>query len=193
MTLNPQQNTIILFVKLPKLGQVKTRLAQDIGLFQACQVYRTLMRQTISRLKKIHLCRTLIAITPNHTQWYTWLSLRHRIHQGSGHLGQRIIRCLKKYARPNVIIIGSDTLNLTQQHITHTFKLLRRYRFVFGPSHDGGYWCIGWRRGVWPTHTLHNVRWSTHHTLKDSVKTIPQHIPISYTITLQDVDYSTDL
>ena len=193
MPFTPQNNTVILFVKLPRLGQVKTRLAKDIGMFLACQVYRMLMRQTIRCLIRSCFWRTLIAITPPYTQWYTWLSLRYRVHQGYGDLGKRIVSCLRSFARPNVIVIGSDTVGLTPNKVLDLFKLLRSHRFVFGPSFDGGYWGIGWRCGVWSMNALRYVRWSTPYALEDSVKSIHSHMRIGYGIALQDVDTYDDL
>lgn len=186
-------NTLIIFVKLPQPGRVKTRLITDLGIMCACRVYRLLTQHILKVLTPSPHWRTLIAITPYPSSWHTWPKTQNHINQGYGNLSQRLIRCLKLCAKPYSLVIGSDIPNITQTLVKKTFSLLKSSRFVIGPSHDGGYWCIGWRRGVWPSQALKAVRWSSKYTLKDTIKSLGTNTPITYTQSLNDIDTLQDL
>ena len=135
----------------------------------------------------------MIAITPNKAKWQPWTLAKHsRIDQGYLDLGRRMTKCLRRLATPYAVIIGSDIPDITTTKIFRAFSLLKRVHFVFGPSSDGGYWCIGWRRSRWPYGALTHVRWSSPYALDDSIKSIRYHRSIRLLDRLDDIDTLED-
>ncbi|MFO7770994.1 MAG: DUF2064 domain-containing protein, partial [Roseovarius gahaiensis] len=64
---------------------------------------------------------------------------------------------------------------------------------VFGPAPDGGFWLVGMKRTAPPPAGLfRDVRWSSEHTLADSIASL-QGLRIGLTDTLNDVDSAADL
>ncbi len=69
----------------------------------------------------------------------------------------------------SVIIVGSDAPTLPQRCVQHAAEALRHHDVVLGPSADGGYYLIG-ARGV---PSFADVRWSSSHTLADTLRANP--------------------
>ena len=183
-------DTLIIFVKQPRIGTVKTRLSPVLGHGGACRLYRTLLRRAIRSLSRSPHWRTVIAITPDDSQYSEWdFKSVDRINQGPGNLGTRMTRALT-FANGNpILLIGSDIPGVTPSIVRNTFRLLRRTDVVLGPSFDGGYWCLGVRK---PLPRLRGIRWSTSKTLADTVVCLKGK-KISYATPLKDIDTIDDL
>ena len=65
--------------------------------------------------------------------------------------------------------IGSDSPDLPEGHLTAAFDLLDddATDVVFGPTEDGGYYVIGWKK-PWP-HVVTTIEMSTSSVLTDSL------------------------
>lgn len=187
-----RDNTLIIFVKQPRLAVVKTRLGSVIGYQAARDVYQILMRRAIGQLARDGRWQTVLAVTPDQASWRWWPEDIPRINQGSGLLGQRMSRCMRRLARPRAILIGSDTPGITPGHIAQAFHRLKSLHFVFGPSEDGGYWLIGWRRSKWPASALRSVRWSSAYALQDSVVSLGKDLQTGMLDPLYDIDTPQD-
>jgi len=183
-----RRDTLIVFVRQPALGRVKRRLAAELGTVAARRIYDGLARDLIRRLGRAPRWRTVLAVTPDGAAWRGWPRRLARMPQGSGDLGDRMGRALRRLARPRAVLIGSDIPGVTPATIARAFAALRRSRFVFGPATDGGYWLIGWRRGVWPRGALRRVRWSTSHALADSRASLAPGIAVALVDRLADLD-----
>jgi len=182
------RDTLILFIKQPRLGTVKTRLARDLGAVTARQVYARLLGSTLQRLARDRRWRTVLAVTPDGARWRDWRGLP-RVEQGTGDLGARMTRALRRLARPRAVLVGSDVPGISAAAVARAFRTLGSTPFVFGPAPDGGYWLVGWRRGAWPRGALQGVRWSTAHALADSLRTLPGAIQVD---ALADIDDLAD-
>ncbi len=181
-------DTLIIFVRQPALGRVKRRLAADIGMVAARGVYDRLTRRALARLAGSPRWRTVLAVTPDRADWRGWRRRLPRVPQGSGDLGIRMARVLRRLAAPRAVLIGSDIPAVDAPAIARAFAALGRARFVFGPALDGGYWLIGWRRGAWPYGALAGVRWSSPAALADSRATLPRCAAVALVDRLADLD-----
>ncbi|MBI1774170.1 MAG: TIGR04282 family arsenosugar biosynthesis glycosyltransferase [Proteobacteria bacterium] len=186
------RDTLILFVKEPQLGRVKTRLARRIGAVGAWRIYRLLTQAACRELTGDRRWRSVIAVTPDRARSRIWPPHHPRWQQGEGALGERMARALIGLARPRAVLVGSDIPGMTREMIQRAFALLGRSRFVFGPAEDGGYWLIGWRRGAWPYGGLDQVRWSSPSALKESLASIGRRTRIGFLDTLRDLDDGAD-
>src|SRR4051794_3089022 len=84
---------LIIFVKAPRPGQVKTRLAKAIGAVAACEAYKQLLRKVLDQVKQLPNVELRFApddAADEITEWLRpgWKALA----QGNGGLGERLRR-----------------------------------------------------------------------------------------------------
>jgi rSAM/selenodomain-associated transferase 1 len=182
--------TLVVMLKQPRPGRVKTRLGQDIGMIGAAWWFRHQVSRLLRTLRDPRWTLVL-AVSPDHEglQSRVWPADLHRIPQGLGNLGDRMARALSLPGP--VCVIGADIPGIRRHHISHAFGMLGSHEAVFGPAPDGGYWLIGLRHNP-PAGLFDGVRWSTAHALGDTVATLPGR-RIAYVETLRDVDSLHDL
>ena len=186
---------LVIFLKEPRPGRVKTRLARDLGNVRAARWHRRQCLALISRFGPDPRWTTVLAVTPDKEglQSRIWPAHLPRIGQGNGSLGTRMARVMRRLPAGPAIIIGSDTPGATPWRVERAFRLLGRNDAVFGPSLDGGYWLVGLKRSrAISAHTFRNVRWSSQHALADSAASLNCR-RIGFADTLQDVDTVSDL
>jgi rSAM/selenodomain-associated transferase 1 len=188
------KRTLIVMVKEPRPGRVKTRLGRDIGMVTAAWWFRhqvqSLLREIVDPRWEI-----VLAVAPDIAgqQSRVWPAHLTRWPQGGGDLGDRMARMLRQAQGGPACVIGADIPGITSKHIARAFDALGDHDAVFGPATDGGYWLIGLKHPHrQPPGFFRHVRWSTEHALADSRATLPGY-RIAEVDTLQDVDTVDDL
>ena len=187
-----KRKTLIVMVKEPRPGRVKTRLGRDIGMVGAAWWYR---HQTTRLLRRLRDPRwdILLSVSPDGavSTSHFWPADLARAPQGAGDLGERMVRALAFGTGPT-LLIGSDIPGVGRGHIAQGFAMLNAAPSVIGPATDGGFWLVGLARphGM-PEGLFQNVRWSHPETLHDALPTLPG--PVAYADRLQDVDTAADL
>ncbi|MCA0929364.1 TIGR04282 family arsenosugar biosynthesis glycosyltransferase [Ruegeria profundi] len=188
------QRTLVIMVKEPRPGRVKTRLGRDIGMVGAAWWFRHQTRALIRRLRDPRW-KIVLAVSPDHEGLTSriWPVDLRRAAQGSGDLGDRMRRMLRGMPKGPVCLIGADIPGITRGHIAQAFKALGREQMVFGPAPDGGYWLIGAQRySALPLGLFNNVRWSTENALADTLASVPG-TRVTLLDQLRDVDTVADL
>ena len=185
---------LVVMVKAPRPGRVKTRLASDLGVISATWWYRHQTRALLRRLRdpRWHL---VVALSPDGDPLHraAWPADLAQIPQGTGDLGQRMARLFQDCPGNPVLIIGSDIPCVRRPLIADSFERLRGHDGVICPSEDGGFWCIGLRRGRrLPKKGFSGVRWSTGHALADTLRCL-RPLRIAQGRVLRDVDTAADL
>lgn len=184
---------LIVMLKEPRAGRVKTRLGRDIGMTGAAWWFR---HQTARLLRRLDDPRwqLWLAVAPDRALTSrAWPAHLPRLAQGPGDLGARMARALATPPPGPALVIGGDIPGITRPHIARAFCALGDHDAVFGPAPDGGYWLVGLKRSrAAPTGLFQGVRWSCVHTLADSMATLPDH-RIALVDTLRDVDTAADL
>lgn len=178
------------------MGLSKTRLAADIGPVRAWQVKRKLDALTC-RAAQGEAWTTKLAVSPDRDLKTSfkdvWPAALMRVSQGKGNLGQRMAAILQANSRGAVCIIGSDLPDLQTKDIEQAFKALKRNDVVIGPATDGGYWLIAMSARCARRVKLDHVRWSSVHTLSDTLACMPTTWRISFLRELEDVDDGASL
>jgi uncharacterized protein len=190
----PQHNHLVAFVKAPRLGRVKSRLARDIGAVAAWHFYRTTMTSVLRKLDGSGRWLKWLAVTPDPAaaEPVLWPRGWRRIPQGQGDLGARMGRVMRTLPPGPVVIIGTDVPGIRSRHIAQAFRALGRQEAVFGPAPDGGYWLVGLRRRPRRPEIFGDVRWSTPTALADTLASLPEP-DVAMLETLHDVDTGADL
>ena len=184
--------TLIVMVKEPRPGRVKTRLGREIGMTNAAWWFR---HQTSALLRRLRDPRwdLLLAVAPDREGMTSrvWPADVQRVPQGGGDLGIRMARALGATTGPT-LLIGSDIPGITRRHIADGFAALGQGLSVIGPAPDGGFWLIGLRHPRrQPSDLFSGVSWSSPQTLDQTLPTLPG--PVSQIAILADVDTADDL
>jgi len=180
---------LAIFAKAPRLGQVKRRLAREIGDVAAWRFQRALLSSLLRVLVRDRRWRTTLWLSPDHRVSTTIAKLRVLSRgQGRGDLGARMRRAFIGKERGPVVLVGSDIPALGPAQIRTAFQALGRNDLVFGPAKDGGYWLIASarRRGRMPP--LKPVRWSSKHALADTRACFDKRHKTALLEVLEDVD-----
>jgi rSAM/selenodomain-associated transferase 1 len=175
--------TLVIFLRAPKLGQVKTRLGAEIGPIKAVQFYRQCVNRTIQTLGDRRWTLE-IACTPDGAKIRAPATSRP---QGRGDLGIRMARALDR--KGVTLVIGTDIPHVTRAHIARAFRALNGAEVVLGPAKDGGYWLIG-ARGPGRLR-LAPVRWSTAFAFQDTLAAL-HRTRVAIVDQLGDVDTRDD-
>ncbi len=191
----PLNTALIIFVRHPELGKVKTRLAKVIGDEKTLTVYGLLLKHTRKATQALN-CRKFVyyaGIVPEHDQWdlpgYT------KRQQFGADLGERMFNAFTELFNQGfkrIMIIGSDCYQLRSAHLDAAAKALEKNDAVIGPTFDGGYYLLGMNMLV--PGIFADKSWSTGEVAEQTIKTITRH-DLSYhvLVKLHDVDEAADL
>ncbi len=159
---------VVIFARAPRYGAVKTRLAREIGAGETLRFYRHTLANLVRRLARDQRFDVVLATTPDSAR-DGWPLRVPRISQGSGDLGQRMMRALRTAGARLTFVIGSDIPDITTAHVRSALAALGRAPFVLGPASDGGYWLIGVRHPQrLRCNALDGVRWSSPYAMEDT-------------------------
>lgn len=195
MTISPEyRRRVVVMLKEPRPGRVKTRLGRDMGMTTAAWWFRHQCRRLLRRLDTPGW-QLILAVAPDREGMTSrvWPAHLQRIPQGAGDLGDRMGRVFRSLPPGPVVIVGADIPGITPAHIDRAFKALGSSDAVFGPAPDGGYWLIGLKRiAAVPDRLFSDVRWSSANALQDTMASLPGK-SIALIDCLQDVDTVADL
>lgn len=181
---------LILFVRVPRLGAGKRRLARDIGDMEALRFQRLMLARLLHRLGRDRRWQLRLAVTPDR-QRPRCLPIPAGavvLGQGSGDLGVRMHRALVACPPGPAVLVGSDIPDMAAAHIGEAFRLLGRRDLVFGPTGDGGFWLIGARRSPRLPPPFGHARWSSPYALADTIGNLPPRVSVGFAARLEDVD-----
>uniref|UniRef100_UPI0040565875 TIGR04282 family arsenosugar biosynthesis glycosyltransferase n=1 Tax=Roseivirga sp. TaxID=1964215 RepID=UPI0040565875 len=189
------EELLIIFVKNPELGRVKTRLAATVGDEVALDIYKRLLDRTKQITSALPFDKTVFydRILAGEDLWNSKGFTKDV--QPEGDLGQRMSTAFQKsfekgYKR--ICIIGSDCYELTTNILTDAFNALKSKNTVIGGAKDGGYYLVGMNQ--WLPEIFENKAWSTAEVYPSTIK---DFIDLGKTFTelpkLNDIDREEDL
>ena len=163
---------LVVFLKAPRLGAVKTRLAASLGDEAARGAYRALVETLLGRLRPLSGAELRFAPDDGRGEIEPWLppgwSARP---QGEGGLGEKLGRAFEEHfdgGGRGMVIIGSDCPYVTPADIHSAWLALETHDLVLGPARDGGYWLIGLNQPN--SRLLAGIPWSTAEVLNETLR-----------------------
>jgi rSAM/selenodomain-associated transferase 1 len=190
---------ILLFVKYPKAGAVKRRLAEAIGRKKAAQLYERLAIDTIDCVKQLSFPFEILYWPGEYgTQFAAVFGSEHiYVAQQGRDLSQRLVNAFNhafgqgfEYA----IALGSDSPDLPAQFIKDAFGLLETNDAVIGPASDGGYYLVGFSKNSFTPAAFENIPWSSPEVLAQTILALKnQNKTISLLPPWYDIDTIDDL
>ena len=189
----PYAARLVVMLKEPAVGRVKTRLARDVGAVRATNFYRTTSRAVLARIGKHGTWRTELGVTPDSAVASAALPNGFpRRAQGKGDLGARMQRVMDASPPGPIILIGTDVPSIKSAHIQSAIKALGAHDAVVGPSPDGGYWLVGLKRRPRVPRAFADVEWSSAATLDQTLANLAG-LNVARIASLPDVDEARDL
>ena len=181
---------LAIFLKEPRLGRVKGRLARDVGHAEAWLFYRRLVRSVLPPLARDARWSAWLATTPDGWRGREpfWPFVLPHLEQGPGDVGQRMLRVFRILPPGPAIIVGSDIPDLAPDHVARGFAALGSADMVLGPAEDGGYWLIGLGPRARTIDPFRGVRWSSPWALTDTERALPAGFRLALVDRLADVD-----
>ena len=186
---------LLIFVKRPEAGKVKTRLAATIGKQKALKIYLKLLKRT-QEISQPLSCTKTVYYTPGIVE-NDFFETQHyqKALQSEGDLGQRMQKGFEdafSQGYQKVCIIGSDCYELNTNILKQAFDKLDENEVVIGPSTDGGYYLLGMKK--MHLALFQNKNWSTASVLPDTLNDL-ENTNLSFALlpVLTDVDEEKDL
>jgi rSAM/selenodomain-associated transferase 1 len=188
-----KRKALIVFIRNPELGKVKTRLAKKLGDEKALQIYIALFQHTRQEVLEVEAGRLLfysekVALNDDWPAEHFEKYLQH-----DGGLGERMHYAFERALQTHdqAIIVGSDIAGLKAAIINRAFEVLQHHDYVIGPAMDGGYYLLGMKK---PSPELFlDMEWSTPEVFQQTISRIEQHGGSWQAVdTLSDIDYAED-
>jgi uncharacterized protein len=171
----PHNRCLILFVKYPQKGKVKTRLAYDLGEKFVTDLYMNFLLDTLQTVEHGNYNLRIFFHPPEKEKEIEKLcGNNHRYYPQIGRdLGEKMknsfITCFAE-GFDSAIIIGTDCPDLPQSIIDDAFAALDDHNdVVIGPAIDGGYYLIGLKKNIFSPEIFSGLAWGTPAVLKQTM------------------------
>lgn len=173
-------NCILLFVKYPEAGKVKTRLAETVGPDDAAKLYSMFVKDILITLRNREE-RFVVCYDNRWTQdqYIQWLGdeIPFVAQQGTN-IGEKMKNAFINAfdsGIDNAIVIGSDIPDIPADNFTKGFAALSKHKAVVAPTTDGGYCLIGFSAKGFLPKIFDNIDWSTEKVFNQTMKLFERH------------------
>lgn len=190
------RSILLIFIRNPVLGKVKTRLASSVGDAEALRVYQLLLERTRRAASGFGGERWLFYSDFVPAGADAWPGdLFQKYPQAAGALGERLEAAFHQAFEAGagkVLVIGSDCPALDAALLEQAEQALDAADVVIGPTFDGGYYLLGLRQ---PSYALfQDIAWSTELVrAQTEAKAQAAGLRVALLPTLADIDTEADL
>ncbi len=184
------KDCLVIFLKNPKLGNVKTRIAATLGDQKALDIYLELLDTTIINTADEDY-ETLLFFSEN-VDDLSQYPYERRL-QVSGDLGNKLKSAFDEVLNTmdKCLIIGSDCPYINNEIILEAFQSLQDHDLVLGPTPDGGYYLIGLKQNE--KSLFEDISWSTDSVFAQTISAAKNAKLSTYLLPiLTDVDHASD-
>ena len=189
-------NAIIIMTKIPRAGNVKTRLQPYLSPEQSAEIAAAFLQDAEAKAQKV--CETIIAFAPREEKAVLLNLVSSEnifVAQNGKDLGERMFNAFE-FAFDNgsdsIVMIGTDSPSFPSEFLEKAFEFLENSDAVLGESEDGGYYLIGLR--TLKKEIFENVEWSSPETFDRTVRNIEScDLKLSFVPKWHDVDFPEDL
>jgi uncharacterized protein len=193
------KKALIIFARLPRPGEVKTRLGKTMGMGRAAALYQELAERTFTAADTVQAGAVNVYLffePPESRDEITrWINRPFAfVAQTGATLGERMRKAFEIAFADRAsatIIIGTDIPELEAGIIEQAFNLLRGHDIVVGPSTDGGYYLLGMNAPA--TDLFDGIAWSTGDVLSQTLRKA-RSMRLTYALLpeLADIDTEED-
>lgn len=190
---------ILLFIKAPIRGRVKSRLARAVGDEAALDLYKNFVLDEIEMLRASGYPFRLCHYPPEAgSMIQEWVGREHAsMPQHGKDLGERMEYAFSQAFSEGftrAVLVGSDIPDLTSSLMRQAFRYLESAHAVLGPAADGGYYLIGFRSDSFLPAAFKGMDWSTDSVFKKTRDVLESAgLSVSLLPELCDLDTADDL
>lgn len=164
------KKALIIFIRNPEAGMVKTRLAATLGDEIAFSIYKRLIAHTVAISKGVNADKFVFysSYINDNDEWDD-KNFAKRLQKGND-LGERMCNAFSQLFADGyqlISIIGSDCPGITKQIIEESFEALQHSGVVIGPAKDGGYYLLAMKKIR--AELFDNISWSTNKVLSQTL------------------------
>ena len=191
---------IVIFVRLPKPGQVKTRLAKGIGKENACIIYDYCAKRVMREMTKLPrtTCYVFFSVAEEKVEVERWIrdmgifgnDLKIYPQKQVENLGLRIVDAFKTVyllGHRAIGIVGTDIPDLSSDVVCLAYEAMDAKKCrsnspqaILGPSLDGGFYmmlldlgCSGSRSEI-SDDLFDGVSWSNERTMEQTIDALKE-------------------
>ena len=186
-------SALILFLKYPERGSVKTRIAASLGDDFAFGLYTAFIKDLLGMAGFVEADKILAIDEPEgipvaSLDFGTGYPV---IRQNGRDIGYRMLNAFEYVFNSGyrkAVLIGSDLPDLPAASVENAFAALDTTDAAIGRSTDGGYYLIGFRKDTCSPDYFKGIKWSTSlvfqrtiekfSRLKKSIYMLPEWIDI---------------
>lgn len=191
------RRAIVVVGKVPRPGEVKSRLARSLGEERAARLYECFLLDTVEALSRLGEADVLVSLLGGALPSLPKLGPNVKVVPQRGETFGRRLRnsiasALDMGYRP-VVLVGSDNPSLPPEAVLEAFEALEGCDVVIGPATDGGYYLIG-------MHRLHErlfsdeIEWGTERVLGQTLERCRKEgLSVRLVRPWYDVDTARDL
>jgi hypothetical protein len=199
MTDITRENILIVFVKYPEAGKVKTRIARHFGPQRAAEMYSRMAKSVIENVSRQDTYGTVIYFDPpeREKEVMDWIGTGDVPYepQSGGTIGDRMSDAFERVflsGAEKAVLIGTDVPDINGGTVTAAFNLLQETDVVIGPASDGGYYLLGLKN---PEPSLFScIEWGTPVVFEQTLDRIKKNdLRYKQLDTLKDVDTVDDV
>ena len=198
-------NSLIVFAKTPRAGEVKTRLLKETQLSEneVCDLYRAFLCDVLTAAGKSDADKIIVNFFPADGEAEMAELAKGRVAsqklellaQSGKDFSERVQNSFKSSfssGSSKVVMIGSDSPTLQPKMINSAFSLLdKNGGTVLGPSGEGGLYLIGLASGYLPDFA--KIFGDSSELLNFTKELTKAKQPLSLLEELTDVDVASDL
>lgn len=187
---------LILYLKAPVAGQVKTRLQTRYSPEAAAALCAAFIADTVDAAAAVEADRYTAAYAGDQAGIDSLVPPDWNIvAQVDGDLGTRMLASLRRSVdegAERVILIGSDLPTIPTDHFKAAIERLLRADVVLGPTTDGGFYLVGTR--IHLPDIFADVAWSTDKAFEETATGIREHeLQLALIPPGDDIDTPEDL
>ncbi|MBU1342589.1 MAG: TIGR04282 family arsenosugar biosynthesis glycosyltransferase [Proteobacteria bacterium] len=191
-------NAVIVFLKVPEKGQVKTRLSECLSQTFVLALYKGFVSDILETIETAGDKFLYFWPPGGKKRLINFLGNRYVFFPQQGQdLGERMANAFVdtfKKGYTQAILIGTDIPELGKEVIAQACEILESEDAVIGPSDDGGYYLIGFRNTTFSKMIFTQIDWSTKAVLDQTLRAMNQRsIDCKQLLKLSDIDTHEDL
>ncbi|MFO8033387.1 MAG: TIGR04282 family arsenosugar biosynthesis glycosyltransferase, partial [Desulfohalobiaceae bacterium] len=193
------QSCVIIMLKYPRPGMVKTRLGQELGQECAAWLYRCFVACELEMLQSLQV-PVLLSCDPGSAilKYQEWLGPGFNyLLQAGDDLGARMQSSFEQAFElgfTQAVLVGSDLPHLPAAYMQLALDRLQEHATVLGPALDGGYYLLGMNRQGFQPYIFEGIPWSTSQVFNSTLKKLEEYqIKTFFLPSLRDIDTVQDL
>lgn len=176
----PGDSCVLVFVRAPAIGKVKTRLAKMMAPRSVLDLYRCFVMDVLDMLTQAGF-QAVVCYHPKSAEQHVtaWLGDTYPyVPQEGSDLGARMANAFQAVFDQGcrrALLIGTDFPDLPAEIIQQALDGMRQKGAVIGPADDGGYYLIGFAREHFLPVVFDAIPWGTKRVFEETLRIFSRH------------------